>query len=149
MDGRKSRIIGVMPEALQYPFSDTQVWEPMTAHPYWAARDRNSPRSFPVWYALGRVRKGETWSEVQTEMSGIARALAAEHVENRNLPEIRVVPLRTQTTGRVETSLLVLFGSVFLMLLIACINVANLLLARGSVAESENFRCAGRWERVE
>jgi len=67
----------------------------------------------------------------------IARQLATEHPENKNLPEIRVVPLRTQTTGRVQFSLTVLFGSVFLMLLIACINVANLLLARGSARERE------------
>jgi hypothetical protein len=45
MDGRRSRIIGVMPESFQFPFADTQVWEPVTAHPYWA-RDWNSPRSF-------------------------------------------------------------------------------------------------------
>jgi predicted permease len=137
MDGRKSRIIGVMPASFQYPFTDTQVWEPMTAHAYWAARDRGSARTFSVWYALGRIRTGTGWQEVQSEMSGIARQLAAEHPENRTLPEIRVVPLRTQTTGRVQLSLMVLFGSVFLMLLIACINVANLLLARGSARERE------------
>ena len=58
-------------------------------------------------------------------MSGIGRQLAAEHPESGNLPEIRVVPLPTQTTGRVQLSLAVLFGSVFLMLLIACINVGE------------------------
>jgi len=136
MDGRRSRIIGVMPESFQYPFADTQVWEPVTAHPYWA-RDLISSRSFSAWRALGRIRRGATWSAVQTEMNSVARALAAEHVENRNLPEIRVVPLPIQTTGRVQRSLLVLFGSVLLMLLIACINVANLLLARGSARERE------------
>ena len=137
MDRRKSRIIGVMPASFQYPFADTQVWEPVTAHPYWATRDRGALRSFSVWYALGRVRSGIDWSQVQAEMSGIGRELAAEHPDSRNLPEIRVVPLHQQTTGRVQLSLAVLFGSVFLMLLIACINAANLLLARGSARERE------------
>jgi predicted permease len=136
MDGRKSRIIGVMPESFQYPFPDTQVWQPITAHRYWA-RDRASKRSFSVWYVLGRIRRGVAWSGVQSEMGEIGRQLAAEHSEDRNQPEIRVVPLPAQTTGRVELSLLVLFGAVFLMLLIACINVANLLLARGSARERE------------
>jgi predicted permease len=137
MDGRKSRIIGVMPASFQYPFDDTQVWEPMTAHPYWAARDRPSPRSFSVWYALGRLRSGIAWPQAQSEMSAIARQLEAEYPESQNLPEIHVVPLPTQTTGRVQLSLAVLFGCVFLMLLIACINVASLLLARGSARERE------------
>jgi len=134
MDGRKWRIIGVMPALFQYPFADTQAWQPITAHPYWA-RDRVSARTFSVWYALGRLRRGVDWKEVQAEMSGIGRQLAGEY--KGNLPEIRVVPLHEQTTGRVQLSLLVLFGSVFLMLLIACINVANLMLAQGSARERE------------
>jgi predicted permease len=137
MDTRKSRIIGVMPASFQYPFADTQVWEPMTAHPYWAARDRSSPRSFSVWYALGRIRSGVAWPEAQSELTVIGSQLQLEHPESKNLLDIRVVPLYTQTTGRVQLSLIVLFGSVVLMLLIACTNVANLLLARGSARERE------------
>jgi predicted permease len=137
MDTRKSRIIGVMPATFQYPFADTQVWEPMTAHPYWAARDRSSLRSASIWYALGRIRSDVAWQEAQSELTVIGRQLQSEHPESRNLPDIRVVPLYTQTTGRVQLSLIVLFGSVVLMLLIACTNVANLLLARGSARERE------------
>jgi len=136
-DGRKSRVIGVMPASFQFLFPDTRVWEPITTHPYWVARDRNNQRSASNWYVLGRIRAGVSWKSAQSEMSGIARQLQAEYPENRNRPEIRVVPLPTQTTGRVRLSLAVLFGSVFLMLLIACINVANLLLARGSARERE------------
>jgi predicted permease len=137
MDGRKSRIIGVMPETFQYPFADTQVWEPMTAHPYWAARDRASPRSASNWYALGRLRKGSGSGDAQTEMSAIGRQLAAKYPENKIQPEIRVVPLDVQTSGRMRLPLTVLFCSVALMLLIACLNVANLLLASGSARERE------------
>ncbi len=136
MDARSVRIIGVMPASFQYPFADTQVWEPMTAHPYWA-RDRNSARTFAVWYTLGRVRPGVAWQEAQSEMNAVARRLAAAYPESKNLPEIHLVPLHTQTTGRVQNSLAVLFGSVFLLLLIACINVANLLLADGTARERE------------
>jgi len=137
MDTRESRIIGVMPASFQYPFADTQVWEPMTAHPYWAARDRSSPRSSSIWYALGRIRSGVAWQEAQSELTVIGSQLQSEHSESKNLPDIRVVPLYTQTTGHVQLSLIVLFGSVVLMLLIACTNVANLLLARGSARERE------------
>jgi len=109
----------------------------MTAHPYWAARDRASPRSFSIWYALGRVRSGVSWEQAQSEMSAIAHQLEAQNPENKDLPDIRVAPLHAQTTGRAQLPLAALFGSVFLMLLIACINVANLLLARGSARERE------------
>src|ERR1039457_2840641 len=136
-DGRKSRIVVVMPASFHFPFPHTEVWEPITTHPYWAARDRTNPRSASDWYVLGRIRAGVTWQAVQSEMSGIAHQLEAEYPENRTRTEISVVPLPTQTTGRVRLSLAVLFGSVFLMLLIACINVANLLLARGSARERE------------
>jgi hypothetical protein len=50
MDGRKFRIIGVMPPQFQFPFANTQVWEPLTTHPYWAARERARPRSVTDWY---------------------------------------------------------------------------------------------------
>jgi predicted permease len=137
MDGRKARIIGVMPASFQQIFANTQLFEPITAHPYWAARDRSSSRDFSTWYVLGRLRPGASWDGTQAEMAAIAQQIKREHPESKSLPEIRVVPLHDQTTGRVQLSLAVLFGSVFLMLLIACINVANLLLARGSARERE------------
>jgi predicted permease len=137
MDGRKSRVIGVMPANFQYPFADTQVWEPITAHRYWASRDRINSRAASNWYALARLRRGVQWTEAQSEMSVIARQMAAEYPENRVWPEIRVVPLDVQTSGRLRLPLFVLFSSVVLLLLIACLNVANLLLARGSARERE------------
>jgi predicted permease len=137
MDNRKLRVIGVMPASFQYPFADTRVWEPVTVHPYWTTRDRAAPRRDANWFALGRLRPGQRWSDAQLEMTAIARQLLAEHPENRQQPEIRVVPLDDQTSGRLRLPLAVLFGSVVLMLLIACLNVANLLLARGSAREKE------------
>ena len=137
MDGRKSRIVGVMPSTFRYPFEDTEVWQPMTVHPYWAARDRLAPRSASNWYALGRLRQGVSWTQAQAEMSVIARQLKAEYPESRNEPEVRVVPLAEQTSGKLRLPLAVLFGSVVLMFLIACLNVANLLLASGSARERE------------
>ncbi len=137
MDGRKSRIIGVMPQQFRFPFPDTLAWEPITAHPYWAARDRPSPRSNNPWFVLGRLKTGVTWAQAQSEMDSIARHLEAEYPDSDSNRRIRIVPLHTQATGQIQRPLVVLFGSVFLMLLIACINVANLLLARGTVRERE------------
>jgi predicted permease len=134
MDGRKSRIIGVMPPGFQFPFPDTQVWEPITTHPYWA-RNRLSPRSDAPWYVLGRVKPDITWPRAQAEMHAIVQQLRKAHPGGP--PGIQVVPLDLQTTGPVRLPLAVLFASVFLMLLIACTNVANLLLAAGSARGRE------------
>lgn len=136
MDGRKSRVIGIMPAHFNFPFPDTQVWEPITAHPYWVERDMTSPRTDEAWYVLGRLKSNATWAQAQAEMDTIARRLHREY-QDVGSSTIRVVPLHTQTTGKVKLPLFVLFGSVFLMLLIACINVANLLLAQGTTRERE------------
>jgi predicted permease len=136
MDGRPYRVIGVMPQSFRFPFNDTQVWQPMTSHPYWRA-DRAGPRSEARWFALGRLRDGVALTAAQAEMSGIGHALAAEHPESKQPPDVRVVQLPLQTTGSARLPLAILFGAVFMMLVIACINVANLLLARGSARERE------------
>jgi predicted permease len=137
MDGRKSQIIGVMPAHFNFPFPDTQVWEPITAHPYWMQRDITSARTDEVWYVLGRLKSDATWAQAQAEMDTIALRLQAQYPDAESPHTIRVVPLHAQTTGKAQLPLLVLFGSVFLMLLIACTNVTNLLLAQGTTRERE------------
>jgi predicted permease len=136
MDDRSYLVIGVMPPDFHFPFSDTKVWEPLTAHPYWT-RNRKDPRSESIWLVLGRIKTGVTWSRAQEEMDGIARRLQSQYPGNDMPASIAVVPLDIHTTGKFRLSLWLLLGAVFLMLLIACINVAGLLLARGSARERE------------
>ena len=137
MDDRSYLVIGVMPQDFRFPFSDTNVWEPITAHPYWTTRDRKSSRSDSPWLVLGRIKKGVSWSRAQDEMDAIARRLKSEYPGYEMPASIPVIPLDIQTTGKFRLSLWLLLGSVFLMLLIACINVAGLLLARGAVRDRE------------
>ena len=137
MDGRNYVVVGVMPPEFQFPFPDTRVWEPITAHPYWTTRDRQHPRSDAVCLVLGRIKPGVTQAQAEREMSAIARQLKTEYPGDQMPTEVLVVPLAIQATGRFRLSLWLLFGSVFVMLLIACINVAGLLLARGSVRQRE------------
>ena len=136
MDDRTYVVIGVMPPGFRFPFADTKVWEPVTAHPYWV-RDRKGLRSDSPWLVLGRLKPGVTWSGAQQEMNGIARGLRAQFLGVEMPSSIPVVPLDLQTTGKFRLSLWLLFGSVFLILLIACINVSGLLLARGALRERE------------
>ena len=86
----------------------------------------------------GKGMVSRTWSRAQTEMDAIARRLQSQYPGPEMPATIPVVPLDIHSTGKFRLSLWLLLGSVFLMLLIACINVAGLLLARGSVRESES-----------
>jgi putative ABC transport system permease protein len=137
MDDRSYLVIGVMPREFRFPFPDTKVWEPVTAHPYWTARDRTGSRSDSVWLVLGRLKSTATWSRAQEDMYAIARRLRSQYPGGEMPAAIPVVPLDFHSTGRFRLSLWLLLGSVFLMLLIACINVAGLLLARGSLRARE------------
>ena len=136
MDDRTYSIIGVMPPDFRFPFADTKVWEPVTAHPYWS-RNRSAPREDSPWLVLGRLRRDATISSAQKEMDDIARALHAQYPGVDMPANAVVVPLDIQTKGQFRLSLWLLFASVFVILLIACINVAGLLLARGSARERE------------
>jgi predicted permease len=137
MDGRKYRVIGVMPPEFRFPFADTRVWEPITAHPYWATRDASAPRSNAGWLVLARLKPGVSWTQGQEDVNTIERRLKAEYPVSQLPERAFVVPLKNVATGQYQLSLWLLFGSVLVMLLIACVNTAGLLLARGSARERE------------
>ncbi len=137
MDDRSYVVIGVMPPDFHFPFPDTRVWEPMTAHPYWTTRDAKDSRTNANWLVLGKIKNGVTLSRAQDEMESIARRLRSEHSGTEMPSNAVVVPLDLQTTGKFRLSLWLLLGSVFLMLLIACLNVTGLLLARGTARQRE------------
>ncbi len=137
MDDRTYVVIGVMPPNFHFPFADTKVWEPVTSHPYWTTRDRRSSRADGLWFVLARLKPGMQWSDAQREMNDIARNLRAQYPKLDMPTTIPVVPLDIHTTGAFRLSLWLLLGSVFLILVIACINVSGLLLAGGSARERE------------
>jgi len=83
------------------------------------------------WQVLGRLRPGVTLDTARAEMSGIAAALGAEYPRTNRDKGVTLVPLRDHLVGGLRRALLVLLGAVGLVLVIACVNVASLLLARG------------------
>jgi predicted permease len=125
------RIIGVMPAGFQAPFLDTQLWAPILSHPEWNDTEETNPRERARWDVMGRLKPGVSLAAAQSEVnsiwSGLRSALPEFHTDS-----LRVVPLREHFTGKMQTPLLVLFGAVAFLLLIACANVASLLLARAA-----------------
>lgn len=116
-------VVGVMPEVAFEPYG-ANFWAPKIIRP-----DEPTTRVGGYWTVVGRLAPGVSQLRGQVELDGIARQLAAEHPPTNRNTGAMVVMLREAVTGSVRRSLLVLFGAVAFVLLIACVNVANLQLA--------------------
>lgn len=133
--GREAyEVLGVMPSGMSYPAPDVDVYVPFSTIP-----DNAIPRLRPVRIldVVARARDGVTRTAVERELQGITARLASEYPEDAAWGAATVVPLHEALTSNVRVGLLVLAAAVLLVLLIACVNVASLLLARGSVRGRE------------
>ncbi|HKQ75498.1 MAG TPA: ABC transporter permease [Blastocatellia bacterium] len=134
-----ARVIGVMPAEFYFQSKETLLWTPATA--YWRWQREKTERYLDTWRVVGRLKPQTTLRQAQAEMSAIGQRLAQTYpTTDPYFPgfAVNVVPLLDQVTGKnLQLALLVLMGAVVFVLLIACVNVANLLLSRGAARSRE------------
>ena len=121
-------LVGVMPDGLTWPFGQ-QVWVPMSQRPP-VFRGPRQNRPFVVY---GRLADGATLDQARSEMKNISEQLAAQYQDSNKDISAQVTPFQDRIAGtQIKTIFWALMGAVFFVLLIACSNVANLLLARAA-----------------
>jgi predicted permease len=132
MSGEKYTVIGVMPKGFQYPNQQSEVWTPLGLSPQMLAR-RNSH----FLYVMARLKPSQSLHLGQDDMNAIARDLARQFPASNDRVGITVVPLKEEWLGNRGKEFILLLGAAGCVLLIACANVGNLLLARSAGRQRE------------
>ncbi len=122
-------IVGVMPEAMDYP-AGTDLWLPHEPNP-------RSSRTSGGWRAVARMKNGVTLEQSRLDVSDISRRLRQQYGDETGMFGAETVPLHELIVGKIRGTLMILSGASAFLLLIACANVVNLLVARMTIRRSE------------
>jgi len=141
LNGEGVTVLGVMPQGFKWFMKENsrtgkaaEIWTPTKFEATLSTPNAGRGRYISV---AGRLKPGVTPVQAQTEMDAIASRLEQQHPRFNTNMGVRIVPVRDQLAGEIKTALYVLLGAVGFVLLIACANVANLMLARAASRQSE------------
>jgi putative ABC transport system permease protein len=124
------QVVGVMPQGFSFP-AGVEVWSSRSLSP------RLPSRSAHNWQVIGRLKEGTTIEQARLEAATISRLLKQEHGDKTWMEGVSITPLQEEMVASVRPALLILMGAVVFLLLIACANVVNLLLAQSASRQKE------------
>jgi predicted permease len=130
--GRVYSVVGVLPETFEFP-AKAELWIPSELDA------ENTSRTSHNYSAIGRLKPSVTVAEAAADLAALAARIVSQSAERNDylMRSATAVPLQESVTGRIRGPLLVLFGAVGVLLLVACANAANLLLAQASARARE------------
>ena len=131
LNGVPAKVIGVMPSSFRFPFDDVELWAPMLGE------FDGTPRQSRFFATIGRLKRGTALAEAQKEFTALAGDLETAHPDtNRNWrPVLR--PALPVLTAHARPRLILLFGAVVVVLLVAAVNVTTLILSRATARQRE------------
>ncbi len=132
ISGTTATIVGIMPAQFQFLDPAAELWMPLAQNQF-----ASSARQVRLLSVVGRLNDGVQASAANAELAGIAKRLETAYPDSNTGVGVRLVPLHAQVTGKVRPALLLLFGAVGLVLLIACANIINLMLVRSAARHRE------------
>ncbi len=132
VDGVPREVRGVMPRGFDFPTREIGLWLPMTREEL-----TNEERGNNYWDVLGRLAPGVTLAQARADMEVVSRRLQLQHPEELEGTGVSVFMLREEYPQQARLLLLALCGAAVCVLLVACANLANLLLARGLARRGE------------
>ena len=132
LDDKAFDVIGVLPRDFDFPAA-SQLWVPLNFDGPPGMKQRKAHFLRPI----AKLKAGVTLAQAQADTDAIAQRLAATYPDTNTGWNLRLVPLREQIVGNVKPTLFILFGAVGFVLLIACANVANLLMAHAASRQKE------------
>jgi predicted permease len=130
VEGQACSVIGVLPPGFRFPF-DSDLWVPRELF------ERYPSRTAHNWRVVARLRDGVPLTQARAELTGIARQLKQQYGQDTMMTDVAVSQLKDALTSRARPALLTLLGAVGFLLLVACANVVNLLLAQATARERE------------
>jgi len=133
LDNKQYTVVGILPRTFEL-FQPADIYVPFGP---WAATLPDDRGWHPGIFPIARLAAGVSIDQARVEMDAIAKQLEVEHPQSNTNTRVLITRAQDQLVGNVRSALMVLLGAVALVLLIACANVANLLLARASSRQKE------------